>query len=428
LFLLVFCLIYKGIIHQQKFTIMKRTLLLSTVFFTIVFLSKAQSSNRAYAITGKQNNNFFWADIKQVDLATGKVIRTLFEADKTPFKITASDNNSEARKATANPTGFGVAACALDVVHNRLYFAPIHFSDINYLDLNQPAATFTTVKNNLLTKPVGGAFQTEENQITRMVIAADGYGYALTNDANHLLRFSTGGSATVQDLGPVIDAVENKGISIHNKCSSWGGDMVADAFGKLVIVTASHNIFSIDVAARTAKFTGGITGLPANFTTNGAAVNDDGNIVVSSANVLEGLYKVNMKDLAAVKIVSTENPFNASDLANGNFLLQKEADAAKNSLVKSLLPFNTISDAKIFPNPVTGSQFRVLMSGQNAGRYTLIVTDLAGRILQSKVVSITKAPQTTTINFARQQPKGTYVVNVLNENKQVTFTEKLVVE
>lgn len=408
---------------------MKRTLLFSAAFFTTSFFTQAQNSARSYAITGKVNNNFFWADIKQVDLATGKVIKTLFEADKTVFKITNADNASDARIATANPTGFGVAACALDAVHNRLYFAPIHFSDINYLDLNQPEARFTTVKAGLLARPAGNGFQSEENQITRMVIAADGYGYALTNDANHLVRFSTGKNAAVQDLGPVIDAAENKGISVHNKCSSWGGDMVADAFGKLVIVTASHNIFNIDVDARTAKFAGTITGLPANFSTNGAAVDDDGNMVVSSANVFEGLYKVNMKDLSAVKIVSTEKPFNASDLANGNFLLQKEADAARNfELTKSMLPLTTISDTKVFPNPVTGSQFRVLMEGQKTGRYTIVVTDLAGRTLQSKVISLTKAPQTTTINLARRQAKGTYMVNVLNDNKQVVSTEKLVLE
>ncbi len=408
---------------------MKRTLLFSAAFFTTSFFTQAQNSARSYAITGKVNNNFFWADIKQVDLATGKVIKTLFEADKTVFKIINADNASDARIATANPTGFGVAACALDAVHNRLYFAPIHFSDINYLDLNQPEARFTTVKAGLLARPAGNGFQSEENQITRMVIAADGYGYALTNDANHLVRFSTGKNAAVQDLGPVIDAAENKGISVHNKCSSWGGDMVADAFGKLVIVTASHNIFNIDVDARTAKFAGTITGLPANFSTNGAAVDDDGNMVVSSANVFEGLYKVNMKDLSAVKIVSTEKPFNASDLANGNFLLQKEADAARNfELTKSMLPLTTISDTKVFPNPVTGSQFRVLMEGQKTGRYTIVVTDLAGRTLQSKVISLTKAPQTTTINLARRQAKGTYMVNILNDNKQVVSTEKLVLE
>jgi hypothetical protein len=408
---------------------MKRKLLLSVIFFTTSFFTHAQNSGRSYAITGKANNSSFWGDIKQVDLTTGKVIKTLFEANKTAFKIFNADDASDARIATANPTCFGVAACALDALHNRLYFAPIHFSDINYLDLNQPEARFTTVKTGLLARPAANGFQSEENQITRMVIAADGYGYALTNDANHLVRFSTGKNAAVQDLGPVIDAADNKGISVHNKYSSWGGDMVADAFGKLVIVTANHNIFNIDVDTRTAKFSGTISGLPANFTTNGAAVDNDGNMVVSSANVFEGLYKINMKDLSALKIVSTEEPFNASDLANANFLLQKEADAAKNfPLTKLMLPLSAINDAKVFPNPVTGSQFRVLIEGQKAGRYTIVVTDLAGRTLQLKVISLTKSPQTTTINLARRQAKGAYIVNVLDDNKQVVSTEKLVLE
>ena len=322
-----------------------------------------------------------------------------------------------------------MAACALDVLHNRLYFAPIHFSDILYLDLNKTDANFTAVKTNIIAKPSIGTYQSEENQITRMVIAADGYGYALTNDANHLIRFSTGRKAVVEDLGMVIDAAANKGISVHNKCSSWGGDMVADAYGKLVIVAATHNVFTIDVAKRVATLTGTITGLPANFSTNGAAVDNDGNMVVSSANVFDGLYKINMKDLSATKIISTEKPFNASDLASGNFLLQKEADAANSfSTTKSLMPLTTVSDAKIFPNPVTGSEFRILFEGQKAGKYTIILTDLAGKTMQSKVVAISKSGQTSTIRLTRYHAKGTYLVNVLDEKGQNAFTEKLVVE
>ena len=106
---------------------MKRKLLLSVIFFTTSFFTQAQNSGRSYAITGKANNSSFWGDIKQVDLTTGKVIKTLFEANKTAFKISNADDASDARIATANPTSFGVAACALDAVHNRLYFAPIHF-------------------------------------------------------------------------------------------------------------------------------------------------------------------------------------------------------------------------------------------------------------------------------------------------------------
>ena len=409
---------------------MKRKLLLATSFVATSLFTMAQNAGRSYAITGKENNNFFWADIKQVDIATGKVVKTLFEANKTPFKLISIDKAANADKnANANPTGLGVAACALDVLHNRLYFAPIHFSDILYLDLNKTDANFTAVKTSIIAKPSIGTYQSEENQITRMVIAADGYGYALTNDANHLIRFSTGRKAVVEDLGMVIDAAANKGISVHNKCSSWGGDMVADAYGKLVIVAATHNVFTIDVAKRVATLTGTITGLPANFSTNGAAVDNDGNMVVSSANVFEGLYKVNMKDLSATKIVSTEKPFNASDLASGNFLLQKEADAANSfSTTKSLMPLTTVSDAKIFPNPVTGSEFRILFEGQKAGKYTIILTDLAGKTMQSKVVAISKSGQTSTIRLTRYHAKGTYLVNVLDEKGQNAFTEKLVVE
>ncbi len=410
---------------------MKSKILLFPAFIATSFFANAQSTSKTYAITGKANNSFFWADIKQVDIATGKVVKTLFEADKTPFKTVSLDKNTDvntAKSITTNPIGLGVAACALDVLHNRLYFAPMHFSEIRYLDLNKADANFTTVKSKVIASPDEAIYQLEENQLTRMVIAPDGYGYALTNDGNHLIRFSTAKKPIVQDLGSVIDAAENNGLSIHNKCSSWGGDMVADAFGKLVIVAASHNVFIVDVTTRVATFKGAISGLPANFTTNGAAVDNDGFMVVSSANIFDCLYKVDIKNLVAVKVPSTELPFNASDLANGNFLLQKEADElGKFTLNKLPSPFAIISDAKVFPNPVTGSSFQVLFTGQENGKYTIILTDLAGRLLQSQVVSISKATQTATFIMANIQAKGTYVVNVLNNSKQIAFTEKVII-
>lgn len=405
-------------------------LLLTSTFIVACFITSAQHTSRSYAITGKENNNFFWADIKEVDITTGKVIKTLFEANKTPFKKTSLPNSGDDEKlASANPTGLGVAACALDAIHNRLYFSPMHFSDIRYLDLNSADANFTTVKAKIIASPSGESHQTEENQITRMVIAADGYGYALSNDANHLIRFSTGRKPVIEDLGNVIDAAANNGISIHNKCTSWGGDMVADAYGKIYIVAASHNVFTIDVTTRVATLTGTITGLPADFTTNGAAVDNDGNVVVSSANVFVGLYKLSIKTLAAEKVQTSEKAFNASDLANGNFLLQKEADEARKfAPAKFSLPLTTVSDAKIFPNPVTGSEFRISFEGQKAGQYTIVLTDLVGRTLQSKEIVIAKNGQTSIFRLTRHQAKGTYLVNVLSDNKKIAFTEKLVIE
>ncbi len=406
---------------------MKCKLLLSATFIAASFFSAAQDASRTYAITGKANNNFFWADIKQVDIATGKINKTLFEAQKTVFKNTNLDKSPVAARSTdLNPTGFGVAACALDTRHNRLYFATMHYSDIRYLDLGRAEANFTTVKRNVIASNKNAGTQSEENHITRMVIAADGYGYAVTNDANHLIRFSTGNNPQVEDLGNLVDAETNKGISIHNKCTSWGGDIVADAFGKLVIISANHNVFSIDTKSRIATHTGSITGLPGNFTTNGAAVDNDGYLVVSSANVFEGLYKVNMKDLSAAKVPSTEAPFNASDLANGNFLSQKEAnDLMRFQYIKSPV---VNADAKVYPNPLSGSQFNVLFDGQPAGKYTIILTDLAGKALQSRVVSVSKSGQVEGVRITGKTAKGMYLVKVLNEDKQLAFSEKIVVQ
>ena len=43
----------------------------------------AQSSEKTFAITGKTNNLFYWADIKQVDINSGKVLKTVFDTEKT---------------------------------------------------------------------------------------------------------------------------------------------------------------------------------------------------------------------------------------------------------------------------------------------------------------------------------------------------------
>jgi len=408
---------------------MKLTILLTTCLVTASFLASGQQSSKTYAITGKPNNNFFWADIKQVDISTGKVSKTLFEADKSVFKIVNNDKAVTGLKNTDDrPTGLGVAACALDARHNRLYFATMHFADIRYLDLAKPEASFTTIKRSVLPTLSSTGYQPEENHLTRMVIAADGYGYALSNDANHFIRFSTGKKVVVEDLGNLVDAEANKGMSIHNKCTSWGGDMVADAFGKLLIVSANRNVFTIDVSTRMATLTGTITGLPANFTTNGAAVDEGGELVVSSANVFEGLYKVNIKTLVAEKIQSNEPAFNASDLANGNFLYQKEANnLTRYDMVKSSFLPGVTSEAKVYPNPLTGTQFNVVFDNQPAGSYTILLTDVAGRILQSRVVNIGKAGQVETIPLKGKNAKGMYFVKVLKASKELAFSEKVVI-
>jgi hypothetical protein len=408
---------------------MKRTLLFSAAFFAAQFAVNAQEARKAYAVTGKKDNPFQWVDIKQVDIATGRIEKTLFESGSSSFQLKALDKSVSNNSHENMPTSLGVAACALDVRTNRLFFAPMHFSDIRYLDLNKSNPEFTVIRRGIIEMPRGAAYQAEENHFTRMAIANDGYGYAITNDGRHFVRFTTGRKPVVEDLGTLVDAPQNKGISIHNKCTSWGGDMLADAFGKLVIISANHNVFTVDVNTKIATHTGTITGLPGNFTTNGAAVNADGDIVVSSANVFEGLYVVNYKTLKAVKLESAEPPFNASDLANAGFLLQKEADAqTKYDITRPTLPgLDVAGNGRVFPNPVTNNQFNVSFEGMKTGRYTILFTDLAGRALQSKVVNVTGS-QIETFKLQGKIAGGMYSVKVLDESRRISFTQKIVLQ
>jgi len=414
---------------------MNNKFLLTATLIAGSLFASAQQNKMTYAITGDGNNDFVWMNIRQVDLSTGQVIKTVFERSKTNFSITdvnsksvVSQNNftSENIFTSSNyPTGTFVAAAAYDKRSNKLFFTPMRRGELRWLDLSagtenpqfytMPIANYKTIDPN-----------DEATNITRMVIGADGNGYALSNDGNHFFSFTTGKKPSVKELGNIIDADVNKGMSIHNKCSSWGGDMIADAFGKLYVISANHSVFSIDPESRIATYLGNIQGLPANYTTNAAAVNDEGEIVVASANMFDGYYKLQLNDLKATKIAGSEIKFNTSDFANSNLLLQKEANSLMNS---KLVPVATSSvDAKIFPNPITSSSFNVKFDNKNEGKYTIVFSDLTGRVLQTKSVSVASGLQTEKINLNGHLAKGVYLVKVLDENKVIITNEKVVIQ
>jgi hypothetical protein len=83
---------------------------------------------------------------------------------------------------------------------------------------------------------------------------------------------------------------------------------------------------------------------------------------------------------------------------------------------------------KIFPNPVINSTFNVIFNGKQAGNYTVVLTDLAGRVLQTNKVSVVKGLQTEKINIRSRQTKGIFMVKVYDENKQSVMTEKILIQ
>jgi len=401
--------------------------LLSTSLIAACLNVSAQDAGRTFAITGDGNHDYMWMNIRQVDINSGKIIQDVYQRDKTAFIMADADSKNQSL-ANSRPTETMVAAAAYDKNQNKLFFTPMRVGELRWLDLNAKgdAQRYYTVTSSLLNS--NSALNDEANHFTRMVIAADGNGYALTNDGSRLVKFTTGKKVTITDLGSVTDDESNKTVSIKNKCTSWGGDMIADAYNKLYIISANHYVFVLDVETRVAKQIGYITGLPANYSTNGAAVDKDGNIVVASANTFAGYYKFSLKDFAATLIEGSDMVYNASDLANGNLLYQKEVDAAKTFAdFKPVVPVLT-NEAHIFPNPVTTSEFSIYFDGQAAGKYNVTITDLSGKPLSNTIITVNGKTQVEKVAMSKRLAKGMYMVKVTDVNNKFIFTERIVVQ
>lgn len=413
---------------------MNNKVLLSAFLIAGTLSVTAQSNKYALAITGDGSKDFTWMNIRQVDLSSGKIVNTIFERSKSDFTLTNINTKKTINQsatfdnifADANyPTGTFVAAAAFDQRSNKLFFTPMRKGELRWLDLNAPSGSnsfYSLALNDYKTTDPND----EATNITRMVIGANGYGYALSNDGNHFFRFTTGKKPIIEDLGNIIDADVNKGMSIHNRCSCWGGDMIADAFGKLYVISANHAVFVIDPETRIATYLGNIDGLPVSFTTNAAAVNEEGNVVVASANFFDGCYVFDINTLKANKIIGSESDYSISDFANSNLLFQKEANSLANT--KAVPLPNASVDAKIFPNPVVNNSFNILLNNQAEGKYTVVVSDLTGRPILSQVTTAFKGAQTEKVKMNRGLAKGIYFVKVFDENNIIVVNEKIIVQ
>ena len=382
-------------------------------------------------------------------MVSGNANATLFENGKTKFSFvdaetrktvdqftfkgypTAIPKGVEASKSVVlnnpSPTMLMSAAAAYDKRHDKLFFAAMRTGQLVWLDLraNNGTPSFYTIQKSLINNV---DYNDESLNITRMTIGADGNGYALTNDGNHLIRFTTGSKTIISDLGNLVDAESNNGLSVHNKCSSWGGDMVADAFGNLYLFSASRSVFLIDPETRISTYKGTVSNLSPSFTVNGAAVIDDNNVIISSANTFEGYYSVNMKDFSATKLNSNGQIYNASDLASCNLL---HKDQKQNSVGVPTLPNIEVIGNRlisIYPNPVSNGQIKITFDGNAAGKYKIALTDLQGRFIDSKDVYIKGAGQVENFQMRTRQASGVYMIKITDAARKSIFSDKLVIE
>jgi hypothetical protein len=408
-------------------------LLLGTLSFSLVTYS--QNDRFAFAITDLQSTGSGWNALRKLDLKSGEFTPVLLNGSDAT--MTAYDvSTRKAWKAMPNiqfgdymqaPFSTGVAAMAYDKKNNRLYFTPMFIDQLRYIDLKTMKVFYVT--DQAFTK-LGSMHNDEGKVISRMVINPDGTGYAVSNDANTFIRFTTNKKLQITQLGSLVDDPSNGGVSIHNKCSSWGGDMIADDQGGLYILSSRNSVYKIDVETKAAKLLGYIKGLPQDFTTNGAVVTTEGKVLVSSAVNGNAYFLVDPKDWTATQYESKGGIFRSSDLANSNYLQTKPKNTTQSEIVTRKMPDNIIAASKIqiYPNPVTNNQFTLQFGKVTAGNYNIEMTNVTGQIVMQRAVNVQSEDQVETISIKSSLARGVYLVKVSGRNNEAVLSQKLVVQ
>jgi hypothetical protein len=473
---------------------MKRiTLLLLTALFFCSYIqaqkNKGSKELSGYAITASEKGQSGWKEVRLVDIATGEEMKSVYQSKQEVEILNARTGKAVAKKdaaSTANtmvakaapvkkvinldnelnnvnrnvrvvyvesrnipvqtdkPFATNSAAMAYDKKHERLYYTPMGINQLRYIDLKSNKIYFFE------NEPFGvvTGMHDAPNQITRMVMASDGNGYALSNNGNHLIRFTTPKKAEnteITDLGILTDDAANGRYSIHSS-SGYGGDMIADAKGFLYLITANRNVFKIDISSKVASFLGTITGLPQGFSTNGAMVEEGSKVIVASSQSTVGYYRFDLTTMAAEKVSSSQQVFNASDLANNVFAFEKQKKQKKEKpeIVeeKPNLPTEVVEEKQkpisapdiangniaVYPNPVTNGFFRVQFNDQPAGKYQMQLFDVAGKLISSKSVVIENKLQVEEYRLPSFITKGSYVLKVVGETNSNHLTSQITVQ
>jgi hypothetical protein len=340
---------------------------------------------------------------------------------------------------TDKPFATNSAAMAYDKKHERLYYTPMGINQLRYIDLKASNPRIYYFEDEPFGKVSG--LHDAPNQITRMVIASDGNGYALSNDANHLIKFTTGKKPVITDLGALTDDPANELNSVHSR-KGYGGDLIADASENLYLITANRNVFKISLETRQATFKGTIKGLPAGFSTNGAMVEEGSKVIIASSESTVGYYRFDLNTLQAEKVSSEGTVFNASDLANGNLAFSKKkkdrkeepevkeetkdvvVEQAKQTISNDVIGTGSIS---VYPNPVSNGLVKLSFTDQPAGKYQVQLIDMAGRTIRTQEVNVQNKLQVVDFRVP-DVASGSYLVKVASEANNVSVVNKLVVQ
>jgi hypothetical protein len=395
-----------------------------------------QSDRTTYAVTSVKNGSTDWVALRTLNTGTGKfsnVLLNMSNKELPQYDITTRRllniavgpvviNNALVNNATTPAVNNGVAALAYDQKTNRLFYVPMNDDNLRYIDL----ATMKVYSDADLSFSKAGNYTFRSTSpVTRLVITPDGYGYTITTDGNHLIRFTTNDKPILTNLGELVDDPRNKEMTALNPCANAGGDMVADDAGNLYLITAGNRVFMIDVNTRVATWLANITGLPASFTTNGAAVDENGKLIVSSSMFTEASFIVDPKTWKVVSSPVQQQAYGIADLASSNVLQTRKTVP---SLVLFERPVVKTGVVRIYPNPVLFDEVNIQFSDLPMGKYTIELADPLGRKVLTQKVSVTRLTQTTLMQIPTATAQAFYYIRILNEKNILVSTHKLALE
>jgi hypothetical protein len=362
-----------------------------------------------------------WKSIHAFSAEENTLFRTIYDGTKA-FQL----SNGNARRNISGFDAVNVAAAGYATGSRQIFFIPMDIPELRWINSTNSSETtvFNTVRSSILEKL---DLTKTENQITRMAVNREGVGYAMTNDAMHLFEFTTGEKPVLRDLGAIVDASSNGQMSIHQTCTSFGGDMVAGDDGKLYLVSLRNHIFEINPVGRIANYIGAIKGLPNSFTSNGAAVLPNGDLIVSSSFGNQGFYTVNPITWEAKQLFSGEQyEQNMSDLASG-YLLARRPRTLSNE--NDVLSNGIKGNIHVYPNPLnSGKDLQFTTDISLAGEHQVQLIDLSGKIIENQKINLSENARQFNVRFTSQFTQGTYFIKLTDMTGKTAETTKLIIQ
>lgn len=374
----------------------------------------AQKQTDLIAVTDDTPNGKSWVSLRTVQSLNQQARLLISNSSNKPEA--ASSGSATISKALCS----GSAAIGFDGTTNRIFYITAIKGDLRYFDtkngnsVNQVANLYTSIAPGL---DVQNGPENQAFIFTRMAMSADGFMYALTNNGKIFIRFNPAKPESIESLGPV-SGFENANELAGEQ--SWGGDMIADTKGNLIVFSAKGHVFRVNITARQANLIGQLQDMPEQFVVSGAAVQEDGSILISSTGGAVRSAILHSLDLLKLTPSLAHNlSFNSGDLASA----YQYPTAGTKAIVT---PDATKGGFAIGPNPVVNGRFQLsLTDGLPEGNYQIELVSLSGNRVYGNTRYLSAGKFSNTLQV-QNIPAGMYLVKLYNTQHKTSHSQKVV--